>query len=175
MILPLLKVTLLAGLALVADQLLSRRGAALRHLLHATALLAVLLMTLTVAMGRRATPIPVPGSVRIVVDAVESPVFLSTQVGAVLSYWIPVLWFVGAVVFLLRLALGHALAQLAVGRGIPVSASMDGIAVAVIEADVPGPVVTGLLKPSILVPRNARDWPETLRSAGQRQMSNDLW
>ncbi len=180
MIVLLLKVTLLSGLALAFDRVLSRRGAALRHLLHATALVAVLLVTLTMAIGQRATPLPVPGTVRIVVDAVQSPALLSTMVGSRFSYWIPILWSFGAVAFLFRLALGHTVAELAVRRGIRISTSMEGLSMPVIEADVPGPVVTGLLRPTILVPRNARDWPETLLSAAYRhELAHverlDLW
>ena len=180
MIVLLLKVTLLASLALTSEQLLSRRGAALRHLLYATAILAVLLMTLTMALGTRATPIPVPGTVRIVVDAVQSPALLSTSIGTALSRWIPILWLAGALVFLFRLALGHTLARLAVRRGVRVSTVMEGMTVTVIEADVPGPVVTGLLRPAILIPRSAKEWPETFLFAAYRhELAHverlDLW
>ncbi len=180
MIVLLLKVTLLASLALASDQLLSRRGAALRHLLHATAFLAILLVTLTVALGARATPLPVPGAVRIVVDAVQSPALLGARIGSAFSHWMPVLWLVGALAFLVRLALGHILATVMVQKGVRVCTALEGMTVPVIEADVPGPIVTGLLRPAILVPRSAKEWPETFLFAAYRhEMAHverlDLW
>ncbi len=172
----LLKVSLVAALALAVEPLLHRRGAALRHLLCATALVAVLAMPLTLLVGPRGTPIPMPGVFRLAVAAAGTAAGRSSA-NLALFRILAGGWLVGAAAMLLRLALGHAAVASMMRR-----ASQQGREgrVPVLAAAVSTPVVTGLFRPAILVPQNIANWSQEHRDAAFRhELAHvermDLW
>jgi len=173
MIILLLKVTLAAALALALEPLLRRRGAAIRHLLCSTAVAALLLIPVTLAIGPAATPIPTPVVIRLAVTAASR--------ASRAPDWLRVfetVWACGSLLLLVRLALGHFAAARLAANASP-AAGFPGT-VPVFTADIAAPVVTGLLRPRILFPRAAAHWPEAHRAAALRhELAHverlDLW
>jgi len=159
-----LKVTLLLATTLAATVAMSRSSAALRHLMCACGLAGALLPAVTLV-----TP-PEAAVLRISVAAVPAAV-RAAGTNALPLGWI---WLAGTVLLLLRLAIGHSRLS-----GVLSLAKATGEA-GVLFGDVSVPVVAGLLKPAILLPRGAADWPAERMEAALRHerahlRRHDLW
>jgi TonB family protein len=167
MILLLLKVSVLFALTLALTGALRRSSAALRHLmcvcgLVGALLLGVTLMTPPEAAVLRISLAAVPAAVRAAGIARRAPLPLG---------W---MWLAGTVLLLLRLAIGHL--RLAGVLRVAEPTADTGV----MFADVSVPVVAGLLKPVILLPRAAAEWPaERLEAALRHERAHlrrhDLW
>jgi TonB family protein len=173
MIVLLLKVTLLWTLVLAMQPLLRRCSAATRHVIYSCALAGALLLPVSLLAP------PEIGAFRIDASGVLSASRATLHGGA---HW-PVadvilsLWAMGTLVLLLRLGIGHrTLAQL-LRNAVPFEATGT---TPVFFADVSVPVVAGLLRPVILLPRAARCWTDSQVSAAlkherQHVERKDLW
>lgn len=171
MILLLSKVTLLFAITLASVFAMRRSSAALLHLICACSLAGALVLLLM-----RITP---QGAVVIRVDALSpasagpiahaAPVIVPTILRV-----LPSLWIAGVTVLLGRLAIGYA--QL---KGLIRNARSIGDT-GVVFADVSVPVVAGLLRPVILLPRSAAAWAPSrmdavLRHERAHLRRKDLW
>jgi TonB family protein len=171
MILLLLKVTLLLCATLAVASSSKRAGAALRHLICACGLAGSLLLPLTLLSPPalplfRIDALAVPNTAQLVQS--------SPGIAAPLIQSLPWLWAVGAMILLVRIAIGYRyLAHLL--RTVN-STPEPGT----FFADVSVPVVAGLLRPVILVPRSAahwsrEQWTATLLHERAHLRRKDLW
>ena len=155
MILLLLKVTLLFALTLALTATLRRSSAALRHLLCAAGLAGSLLLAVTLLAPTQTAVFHI-NAVAAATTARLTPAARSM----VLPFaW---LWFAGACVLLARLAIGYR--RLAAVLRASTPSQVPGI----VYADVCVPVVAGLLRPVILLPNQAREWPAERTEAALR-------
>jgi TonB family protein len=169
MTLVLLKATLLFALALGCLRLMRRASSVSRHLVCACAMAGALLLPLTMLAPPEAAPIRL------------APITFLATAGAAsggaawpVSKVLLLLWIGGTAILLLRLAIGYwrlsSVLRTATGTG------NAGFAF----SDVPVPMVAGLLRPVILMPRAADGWPISQRAAAlQHERAHvrrkDLW
>jgi len=173
MLVLLLKLTLLLALALAIQPLLRRSSAAARHLVCACALAGALLLPLTLL-----TPLQT-GAFRIDTTSLLS---ISRQATQTTAQWplgriLVILWVLGSTLLLLRIALGYLMLSRLLRAATLVESAGP---VPVYYADISVPVVSGLLKPVILLPRSAESWPAPQRHAAlkhelQHLERKDLW
>ena len=162
MILLLLKVTVLFAAVLALLPVLGKATAGLRHLLCALALAVALLLPLTTLWAPHAIAVTLPVVFAVTASTKTGPAGISSGF----------LWAPGTILFLLRLAIGY-------WRLSRVARQPDaGAGVAL--ADVSVPLVYGLLRPVILLPREAETWPDNQRAAAIRHerahvQRHDLW
>ncbi|HWE51235.1 MAG TPA: M56 family metallopeptidase [Bryobacteraceae bacterium] len=147
MILLLLKVTLLFAITLAATGILRRSSAALRHLIHVCGLAGALLLLLTLLPASQVAVLHIsaltaPGASRVIQNG--TPRLL------------PWIWLAGFMFLLGRLAIGYLRVHTPSRQG------------GVVFTDVSVPVVTGLLRPVILLPRAAERWPAWRMDAALR-------
>lgn len=171
MIAVLVKVTLLWALALVVVWSLRRGSAAMRHLICAAAMLAAAVMPLVLLVPVQLEVVRVP-----LVIAVAA----ADRASGTSWSWEPVLlslWSLGALLILTRVAVGFWRV-----RRVRYRASQIGTQglVPVFEAGVAVPVAVGLVRPAILMPVGAAQWPDEHRSAALRHEAAhvarfDLW
>jgi TonB family protein len=168
-----LKVTLWFTGALLALPMLRRATASLRHLLCASALAGSLLLPWTVFIQPRVTAFRVP----LIVSFTSTTTGVS-RVSAVSPFAaIFILWMIGVVLLLLRIAIGWRRMNRALDRAVRLS---DGSSVPVYAADVPVPLITGLVRPVILLPLSCDEWPPSQRDAALKHelthlKRGDLW
>lgn len=173
MIILLLKVTGLFALALVSLSLLRRSSAAMRHVVCLCALIGALFLPLTLLAppevnAFRIGPSTVFSASRTVTHA-TAPWATSTVLMAV--------WILGSGFLLIRIVIGY----LMISRLLRVATPFEAIrTVRVFFADVSVPLVSGLLRPVILLPRSAELWPTLQRAAAMRHEfehveRKDLW
>jgi TonB family protein len=167
MILLLVKVTLLLVLTLAAVGTLRRSSAAMRHVICACGLAGALLLALTLMAPAQTavfhiTSIVVPTNIPMTraVHSVPLPI-----------WWI---WLAGTAILLVRIAIGYGRLSALLRTALP-SYGRD-----IVFADVSVPVVAGLLRPVILLPRDAAEWSDeqvdaTLRHERAHLRRNDLW
>jgi TonB family protein len=175
-ILLLLKVTLVAALALVWDRLSANRSAALRHLLCAVGLGTVVVLPATL-FSWLTPPIPLPGVFRIVLEATAQPVRTSAGQLTMQLRVLAAAWLVGSLGMLARLLFGHWTAIRATRRGIRIDTEAP---IRIRTAEVSAPLVTGLWNPTVLVPESLPTWPRAQRDAAiQHELAHvdrlDLW
>jgi TonB family protein len=142
------KVTLLFIAALITLFAAKRSTAAMRHLLCVCALAGSLILPLAALLPARVIAIRLPA-----IDAVAA-----SQVVARAESWSPSgiifgLWALGSGVLILRLALGHWRIARLIRMATPVEPD------ALYMADVGVPVVCGLFRPVVLMPRASSEWP----------------
>lgn len=161
------KATLLLALALACLVFMRRSSAAARHLTCACAMAGVLLLLLTAS-------IPSPdGPIRL-----SSVTFLTTSgpslqgaSGHSSTVFLKI-WIVGSLIMLFRLAVGYWRLTAILREAAPAGNFF--------LSDVSVPIVTGLRRPSILVPRSFQSWPAAQRSAAlMHELAHverkDLW
>lgn len=157
MIVPLVKVTLLFGAGLLALLLARKSTAAVRHMLCVCTLAGSLLLPVTMlvptnAIAVRLAPIGiVAAGSRAIARATAWP-----SASLLLA-----LWLAGCSILLLRLAVGHWRLRQTVRSATPLAAG-------VYAADVTVPIASGLLRPVVLMPRIAAEWPDWQRAAALR-------
>lgn len=172
MLLILIKVTLLFALALAALRVAKRSPAAMQHLNCVCALAGSMLIPLVALIPSRAAT----------AFAIRLPAVNATAVGHAVSRaaaWTPsalilAIWLLGTVLFLIRLAVGHWRITRIIRAATP-AAARD-----VLMADVGVPVVCGLFRPRVLMPRASAEWPDWQFAAAVRHemthvRRNDLW
>src|SRR5665213_3056238 len=169
MIVLLLKVSLLLVAALAIVPLLRRSSAAMRHLVSVGALLGALLLPLTLLEPARVATFRIDTSVasRVLPAATAAHWHVSTILISV--------WALGAALLLLRILIGY----LTLFRLLRTAAALEG-ADNVYFADISVPVVSGLVRPVILLPRAAAAWtaPQldaALRHEREHVRRKDLW
>ena len=146
-------------------------SAATRHWICLVSLVGSLLLPLTLLAPR--------GAIALRVDALSASLLAATPVRANLQPVTVVcaIWLGGVALLLFRLACGHwSVHQIAL-RGIA-AGIVDGVRVR--SAEVPVPLVTGLFRPTILLPENASEWHVNHRDAALRHelahlTRKDLW
>jgi TonB family protein len=163
------KVTALFIVALVTLPIGKRSTAAMRHLLCVCALAGSLVLPLATLIPARVIAIRLP------VMAVIS----SSQAVARAASWSPsrvilALWALGCISLILRLMIGHRRIARLVRSATPIGAD------SLFLADVSVPIACRLLRPVVLMPRAAADWPDWQFDAAVRHermhiQRNDLW
>lgn len=172
LLLILIKVTVLFALALAALRIAKRSPAAMQHLNCVCALAGSLLIPLSFFIPSRAVS----------AFAIRLPAIAATAAGRTISHavaWVPsrivlAIWLVGSALFLIRLAVGHWRMSRIVHSATPATAHH------VLMADVSVPVVCGLIRPRVLMPRVSAEWPDWQSAAAVRHemahiCRHDLW
>ena len=172
MILLLIKATAVFALALAAQPLLRKFSAALRHLICVAGLCGALALPLSLAVPSRAV------AFRIVAPLSASV----TRVGVSAGGWrwgeiTLAIWLCGALFSFARLAVGHVELRKLLQRA---ERFGERSPIPVFLADVSVPVLCGLLRPAILLPRDARSWSDwrldgALRHELGHASRGDLW
>ncbi len=174
MILLLGKVTLLFSLALGGQAILRHSSAAIRHLICACALCGALLLPLTVLAP------PSAGIFHIETISFDVHGTGSSNQPLLWPSWTGmavVIWTAGCAILATRIALGYLAVARLVKTAVPLGVR---VATPVLLADVSVPLVAGLLKPVILLPRSAAGWPgwqldADLNHELQHVRRKDLW
>jgi TonB family protein len=164
------KITLLLLSALLALASARRATAAMRHMLCLSALAGSLILPFFGLLPASVLMIRVP------VDAVAGVRAAAPASGWPWSRLAVTLWLSGSALLLLRLAAGYWQVNRLLNRGTPSRTS----AAPHFYADVSVPIVCGLLRPRILMPRSAENWPEPqYRAAIRHELAHirrkDLW
>jgi len=141
-----LKVTLLMALVLTLLPMLSRASASLRHLVCVCGLAGALLLPLAMLIPLGAPPIPLPPIAFVAVSGMAAGT-TGWPVGRILT----ALWAGGSVAMLTRLAFGYW----RVSEVLRTAAPGNGF----VFADVSVPLVSGLRRAVVMLPRAAQDWP----------------
>jgi TonB family protein len=167
----LLKVSVLFSLALCCLPLMRRSTAALRHLVCALALSGALVFPLALAIAPRAIQLHLPivfiTSAATVASAAPRNFPLFTILGA--------LWAFGTIALLARLALGFVRMSQIVR-----TAERTSDLNPVFLANVSTPLICGLFRTAIMLPRSSLSWPFGQRTAALRHElahmeRKDLW
>lgn len=172
MILLLLKATAVFALALGVQPFLRRLSAALRHLVCLAALCGALALPLSLAMPPRAAAfrIAVPLTASVARAAVSARGWRWNEIALAI-------WLCGTLLALARLAIGHLTLRRLLRNGEPFG---ERNSIPVLVADVSVPVLCGLFRPAILLPRDARFWSDSRLDAALRHelghaRRGDLW
>jgi len=169
------KVSALFALALLCLPLMRRpvfaTTAALRHLICAAALSGALLFVLTLAFEPKAIPVQVP----VLFVATVATVAKAGPRTFSITNLLFGLWAAGALALLLRLAVGYRRISTVVRNAERTSENLP-----VFLADVSVPIVCGLFRTAILLPRDSAEWPPAQRAAALRHElahleRKDLW
>jgi TonB family protein len=171
----LLKVSALFALVLLCLPLMRRSlfatTAAIRHLVCAVALMGALAFLLTLAFEPKAIPVKVP----VVFFSTVTTVAKADHRGFPTINTLLALWALGAGMLLLRLVLGYRRISLVVRR-----AERTEDHAPIFLADVSVPLICGLFRPAILLPRDSVTWPQNQRLAAVSHevahlRRKDLW
>jgi TonB family protein len=153
----LVKVTLLFAAGLVALLTMRRASAAMRHLLCVCALTGSLILPVAALLPAKSIAVrlaPITAAMAGSRAIGRSPLWPSSNV-------LLELWAIGTALLLLRLGIGY-------WRIRRVVRSADALAPGLYTADVGVPIATGLLRPVVLLPRDAPEWPDWQRGAAVR-------
>jgi TonB family protein len=142
-----MKVTLLFLAALITLFAAKRATAAMRHLLCVCALAGSLLLPVTALFPARVIAVRLP-----TITIAASEVVARAESWSA-SRVIVGLWAFGALVLILRLAAGHWRIARLVRSATPIEPN------ALYMAEVGVPIVCGLLRPVVLMPRTSSEWP----------------
>jgi len=173
----LLKVTLLFAAGLAVQPLLRHSSAAVRHLVCACALAGALILPLTLLAP------PSAGAFRIDASTVPaaSRSMPHTAAGWPISEMLTTIWTIGAATLILRIGIGYWTLARLLRAATPLDIiSGDTRAAQVFFADIAVPVVSGFLRPVILLPRSVESWTASHRNAAlqhelQHVERKDLW
>jgi TonB family protein len=142
------KITLLFLAALIALFAAKRATAAMRHLLCVCALAGSLLLPLATLFPARVIAIRLPVIYTVAASQAVARAESWSPSGVILG-----LWAFGGLVLILRLAVGHWRIARLVRAATPIEAN------ALYMAEVGVPIVCGLLRPVVLMPRASSEWP----------------
>jgi len=167
MALVLFKSTLLFIVALACLPLMRRVSSVIRHLVCACAMCGALLLPLTMLAPPQAAPIRLSTITFLATSSAVAP-----SAAWPVSQILMVLWIAGAALLILRLAIGYWRLAHVLRTATP----SDGY----LLSDVSVPMVAGLLRPVILMPRAAESWPVSQRAAALKHERahlerKDLW
>ena len=195
------KATVLSAGALVMARLARRRRASIRHVMLATAFIVLLaLPVVTVVIPARQVAVPVPEPVQnilevtsVLASAATMPSFTHTAMPPSgsrpsnvppLSGLLSIAWAGGAVIVLAHMMTGlmrvrrtrrHGLPWLDVGQllAIMAPAPLRRHVSILLDDGIDGPMTCGVVRPVIILPSNARQWPmEDLRRAVVHEMEH---
>jgi TonB family protein len=157
MITLLIKVTLLFLAGLIALLTTRRATAGMRHVLCVCTLTGSLILPLAALLPTK--------TITFRLAPINAAVARSQAIGRS-SLWpssnvLLALWAIGTVLLLLRLGIGYWRIRAAIRAAAPVAPGMYA-------GDVTVPIATGLLRPVVLMPRAAAEWPEWQRAAAVR-------
>jgi TonB family protein len=163
------KVTLLFIAALIALVAAKRSTAATRHLLCVCALGGSLILPIATLSPARLITVRLP-AIETVVSSQAMARAESWSFSTILSAG----WALGCLVLILRLAIGHWRVARLVRSATPIKANE------LYTADVSVPIVCGLFRPAVLMPRSSSQWPDWQFEAAVRHelmhvRRNDLW
>jgi TonB family protein len=181
------RATALFAAAFVLLWFTRRSSPAVRHLICLCGLAGSLAVLLTVFIAASTVTLHIP---------VSSQSLISS--GGELAGWAwykwtwsksaATIWMCGCALVVFRCLIGYASLARALSTAIPFipSGRLSGWAretasnIPMLAADVGVPLVTGLFRPVILMPRRAKDWPESQRTAAVRhelahRERGDLW
>ncbi len=153
----LIKVTLLFLAGLFALLAARRATAGMRHLLCVCTLAGSLILPLAVLLPTK--------TIAFRLTSINAAVARSQAIGRS-ALWpsahvLPAVWAIGTALLLLRLGIGYWRIHRAIRSAEPVAPGMYA-------GDVTVPIATGLLRPVVLMPRAAAEWPEWQRAAAVR-------
>jgi TonB family protein len=157
MITLLVKITLLFLAGLIALLTTRRATAGMRHLLCVCTLAGSLILPLAALLPTK--------TIAFRLTSINAAVARSQTIGRS-SLWpssnvLLALWAIGTALLLLRLGIGYWRIRRAIRSAAPVAPGMYA-------ADINVPIATGLLRPVVLMPRTAAEWPEWQRAAAVR-------
>lgn len=163
------KVTLLFLAALIALVAAKRSTAATRHLLCVCALGGSLILPVATLFPARVITVRLPA-----IDAVVSSQAVARAESWSSSTLLFALWALGCLVLILRLAIGHWRVARLVRAATPIKPNE------LYTADVSVPIVCGLFRPAVLMPRSSSQWPDWQFDAAVRHelmhvRRKDLW
>jgi TonB family protein len=163
------KVTALFIVALVTLPVGKRSTAAMRHLLCVCALAGSLILPFATLIPARVIAIRLP-----VIAAISSSQAVARAESWSTSRVLLVLWALGCVALILRLAIGHWRVARLFRSATPIKE--DDLFL----ADVSVPIACGLLRPVVLMPRVSAEWPDWQFDAAVRHerthiQRKDLW
>jgi len=163
------KATAVLAAAFAVAALLRRVSAAARHFLWTETLAALLLLPAVMAVGPQWTAPTVMAPVSHAGDKIAggtgTTLVVRPQRTSIPWIW---LWAIGASIVALRFGVGAFYTRRIVRRARP-AVYAEGLTaeltagmkrnVAVLEADVPVPLACGLVRPAVVLPAGAADWP----------------
>lgn len=157
MIMLLAKVTLLFLAGLLTLLTTRRATAGMRHLLCVCTLAGSLILPLALLLPMK--------TIAFRLAPINAAVARSQAIGRS-SLWpslnvVLTVWAIGTALLLLRLAIGYWRISRVIRAGFPVAPGMYA-------ADVTVPIATGLVRPVVLMPRAAAEWPDWQRAAAVR-------
>jgi TonB family protein len=163
------KVTLLFIAALTALLATKRSTAATRHLLCVCALGGSLILPIATLFPARIITVRLPA-----IDAVVSSNAVARAESWSSFTLLFALWALGCLVLIMRLAIGHWRVARLVCSATPIKANE------LYTADVSVPIVCGLFRPAVLMPRSSSQWPDWQFDAAVRHelmhvRRKDLW
>jgi TonB family protein len=163
------KVTLLFIAALIALLAAKRSTAATRHVLCVCALAGSLILPVTSLLPVRVIAIRLPA-----IDTVASAQAVARAESWSSSTVLFAVWAFGCFVLILRLAIGHWRVARLVRSATPIKANE------LYTADVSVPIVCGLFRAAVLMPRSSSEWPAWQFDAAVRHelmhvRRKDLW
>jgi TonB family protein len=163
------RVTLLFIIALIALAASKRATAAMRHLLCVCAVAGSLLLPVTALFPGRVIAIRLPA-----IDAVAASHTMARAASWSPSALLLAVWAIGCCVLILRLVIGHWRIARLIRSATPIQPN------GIYMADVGIPVVCGLLRPMVLMPRSSSAWPDWQFNAAVRHelthvRRKDLW
>jgi TonB family protein len=142
------KVTLLFLAALITLLAAKRATAAMRHLLCVCALAGSLILPLAALFAARVIEIRLPVIATVAASQAVARAQSWSPSGVIVG-----LWALGGLVLILRLAIGHWRIARLVRAATPVNPNELYL------ADVGVPIVCGLFRPVVLMPRASSEWP----------------
>ena len=156
------KVTLILTAAFCGATILRRGSAALRHFVWTAALAAILVLPFA-RFAPQSTAVTAPAMVVAAVAEVSSPAAPSAPAHSV--PWLAILYGTGAALAAARFLAGSWRTSRMARRSTPAMVGADlGVAVR-FSAETPMPLAWGILRPLILLPQSATEWPaDRLRS-----------
>ncbi len=171
MALLLFKATLFFAIVFAVLPFLRRSSSVTRHLICACSMAGALLLPLTLLAPVHAAPIRLSSITFLTTATAESGSAAWSLVKTLAGLWIA-----GTLLFLLRLAVGYW----RLSRVLRAATPSDEDGASVVLGDVSVPMVAGLLRPVILMPRGSDAWPVWQRAAALHHerahvQRKDLW
>jgi TonB family protein len=165
----LIKVTILFIAALLTLLAAKRATAAVRHLLCFCVLAGSLILPVAALFPARGITIPLPAIEAVAVSHTVARAANWSPSGLLFGFWA-----LGCIVLVLRVAAGHWRIAKVIRSAVPIEP--DGLYM----ADVGVPIVCGLLRPAVLMPRSSSQWPEwqfdaAVRHERMHARRKDLW